>query len=371
MTITFFSNFLNHHQLPLCQELLKLVGDNNFHFVSCERIHAERTQMGYDDMNVKHPFVVRAYESQEQMDYAIRLARESDMAIVGSAPGLFAHIRGELNKITFFFLERIFKNGAWHRFYPPTTWKIYNSYTRYCQKNFYILCASAYTADDMEKCFFPRKKCLKWGYFPELLPKAEKRQDKLRIMWCGRMLWWKHPEDAIEIARLLSEKGVDFEMKIIGNGEKRTTVEKMIERYDLSSKISTFDYMSPAEIREEMSQSNVYLFTSGKQEGWGVVLNEAMNSGCTVIANINAGSTPYLVEDGKSGIIYDGSRESLQRAVDKLLTIDIAKMSDAAYKAIAEVWNPHVAALRLFEATKILASGQAVDFGDGPCALDE
>ena len=344
MTITFFSNFLNHHQLPLCQELIKQIGEDNFHFVSSERIHAERAKMGYDDMNVKYPFVVRTYESQEQMDYAIRLAHESDVAIIGSALPAFSDIRGKENKLTFLFCERIFKNGAWHRFYPPTAMKIYNNFTHFRNKNFYMLCASAYTADDMEMCFVPRKKCLKWGYFPELLPKVKKRYDKLRIMWCGRMLWWKHPEDAVKVAHILNDRGIDFEMKMIGNGEKREIVEQMIDCYGLRSKIMTFDFMAPADIRKVMNESNVYLFTSGKQEGWGVVLNEAMNSGCSVIANRNAGSAPYLIEDGVSGILYDGTQKGLKNAIDKLLATDHSNMSVAAYRTIAEIWNPQNAA---------------------------
>lgn len=347
MTITFFSNFLNHHQLPLCQEFIKLIGEENFHFVSNERIHAERAKMGYEDMNVKYSFVVRTYESQEQMNYAIRLAQESDVAIIGSAPKVFIKIRGKENKLTFLFRERIFKNGVWHHFYPPTALTIYQGYTRYRNKNVYILCASAYTADDIEKCFFPRKKCLKWGYFPELLPRVEKQYNKLRIMWCGRMLWWKHPEDAVEVARMLNDRGINFEMKMIGNGEKREMIERMISHFDLQSKIQTFDFMAPADIRKVMNESNIYLFTSGKQEGWGVVLNEAMNSGCVVIANRNAGSTPYLIEDGINGILYDGSKKSLETAVDKLLTCNLPQMSIAAYHHISDTWNPQNAA-RLF-----------------------
>lgn len=349
MTITFFSNFLNHHQLPLCCELIKLIGEKNFHFVSVERIHAERAQMGYEDMNLKYPFVVRTYESQEQMNYALHLASESDVAIIGSAPMIFEEIRGKGNKLTFLFRERIFKNGAWHRFYPPTALTIYKGYTRYRNKKTYILCASAYTANDMEKCFFPRKKCLKWGYFPELLPKVDKQHNKLSIMWCGRMLWWKHPEDAVEVARMLSNRGIDFEMKIIGNGEKRQAIEQMIDIYNLRSQIQTFDFMTPTNIRKVMNESNVYLFTSGKQEGWGVVLNEAMNSGCVVIANRNAGSSLYLIEDGISGILYNGSKKSLETAVDKLLAANLSLMSDAAYRSIAEIWNPKNAAKQFLD----------------------
>lgn len=365
MTITFFSNFLNHHQLPLCQEFIKQVGDGNFHFVSCERIHEERAKMGYEDMNIKYPFVVRAYESDDQMQKAIKLAHESDVAIIGSAFQIFTDIRGEENKLTFLYRERIFKNGSWRRFIPTTAWKIFKGYTQFRNKNFYILCASAYAADDFAKCGFPRHKCLKWGYFPELLPKAEKSFEKLRIMWCGRMIWWKHPEDAVEVARLLKEKGVKYEMKIIGNGDKRGYVETLIDRYNLRSCITTYDFMSPSDIRKSMTDSNVYLFTSGREEGWGVVLNEAMNSGCVVIANSNAGSSPYLIQDGVNGLLYDGSIESLNNAVNMLINTSLSKFSNASINTISRFWNPIAAAESLLDFVINSCSPKE----QGPCSL--
>lgn len=321
--------------------------------------------MGYEDMNVKYPFVVRSYESQKSMDYSIRLAYDSDIAIIGSSLQIFIDIRGQVNKLTFLYRERLFKNGAWHRFYPPTAFRIYREYLRYKAKEFYVLCASSYTAEDLELCGFPRQKCLKWGYFPELSPKVEKRYDKLRIMWCGRMLWWKHPEDAVKVARIINNKGIDFEMKIIGNGEKKKYVEYLIDKYNLRSKILTYDFMTPIEIRKIMNDSNVYLFTSGKQEGWGVVLNEAMNSGCVTIANCNAGSTPYLIKDGVNGILYDGSNESLKQAVDNLLVIDIPQTSETAYHTISDIWNPENAAKSLIEFYK--SSFKFLNYG--PCSM--
>lgn len=364
MTVTFFSNFLNHHQLPLCKEFIKQIGEENFHFVSSERIHEERTKMGYDDMNLKYPFVIRAYESQEQMGIALKLAHESDVAIIGSALAEFHSIRKRLDKLTFLYRERLFKNGTWHRFYPPTALKLIRDYTSCRNKDFYLLGASAYAASDVQLCGFKADRCLKWGYFPELLSKVEKSFDKLRIMWCGRMLGWKHPEDAIEVGRLLHERGIDFDMKIIGNGEKRSVVEKMIDDYNLRSQISTYDFMTPVEIRKVMNDSNVYLFTSGKQEGWGVVLNEAMNSGCVVIANRNAGSAPYLIDDKVNGLLYDGNLSSLTNAVDSLLDFDMKKISACAYHTIKEVWAPEIAAKNLIEFSK-----SRTPMCIGPCSL--
>lgn len=365
MKLTFFSNFLNHHQLPLCKEFIKHVGDQNFHFVSSERIHEERAKMGYEDMNVKYPFVVRSYESKEQMDEAIRLAHDSDVVIMGTTFRPVLEIRAKENKLTLLFQERMFKNGTWHRFIPTTACTIYKTSIKYRKNNLYILCASAYAADDYSLCGFPRSKCLKWGYFPEVLPKPEKSFDKLRIMWCGRMLWWKHPEDAIEVARMIFERNVDFEMKVIGSGEKREKVEKMIDKYGLRRYITTYNFMAPSEIRKVMNESNVYLFTSGKQEGWGVVLNEALNSGCAVIANKNAGSSPYLIKDNENGILYDGTKKSLKEAVDKLLSSSISSLSEEANSTIVETWNPSNAVDRLFNFIK---SG-SFPHDSGPCSM--
>ena len=56
MQICFFSNFLNHHQLPFSLAMSKLTG-NCFTFVATEKTPQERIDMGYEDMNKKYPFV--------------------------------------------------------------------------------------------------------------------------------------------------------------------------------------------------------------------------------------------------------------------------------------------------------------------------
>ena len=80
MKIAFFSNFLNHHQLPLCEALYN-IKNVEFIFVACEETHQERLNMGYDDMNTKYPFVIRAYENSAMAE---KIAMESDVVIFGS-----------------------------------------------------------------------------------------------------------------------------------------------------------------------------------------------------------------------------------------------------------------------------------------------
>ena len=100
MKVTFFSNFLNHHQLPFCLAMDKLTG-GQFTFVATTPVPQERLQMGYHDMNKQYPFVLTTYDSQENERLAQMLAMRSDVIITGSASEIYTKMRIEQGKLTF------------------------------------------------------------------------------------------------------------------------------------------------------------------------------------------------------------------------------------------------------------------------------
>ena len=158
MKITFFSNFLNHHQLPICLELQKKLG-NNFKFVATEKIPQDRLDLGYDDMNNQYDFVVRAYENDDE---ALKLGIESDVVIIGSAPQKYIKERLKQKKLIFRYSERIYKNG----FNIKTFLSLIKQFTFKERNNTYLLCASAYSAYDFNLSLAYINKTYKWGYFP-------------------------------------------------------------------------------------------------------------------------------------------------------------------------------------------------------------
>ena len=107
MKITFFSNFLNHHQLPFCQEMIKILG-KDFTFVATEQVPEERIKLGYKNMNENYDFVVCSYKDEKK---ALQLGIESDIVIIGSAPDKYIKERLKQQKIVFRYSERIFKDG--------------------------------------------------------------------------------------------------------------------------------------------------------------------------------------------------------------------------------------------------------------------
>ena len=375
MKVAFYSNFLTHHQLPFCKQMQKRFGAA-FHFVATEPIAEEQLALGFPDLNRAYDFVVRTYESEYQKQQALTLAVEADVVILGSAPLFYIRRRLKEKKLTFLYSERIYKKGyeAWKL--PVRLVRFYRKFGRY--KNFYLLCASAYTAADYAKTHTFIGKTYKWGYFPETknyedIDQLIENKKPGTIMWAGRFIFWKHPEYVLEVARRLKADGYDFSVKMVGCGVMEEQLRHMVKQMDLEDCVSLPGAMSPEEVRANMEESEIYLFTSDRNEGWGAVLNESMNSGCAVVASHMIGATPFLLEDGVNGVIYtSGDVEDLYQKVKKLLDEPSARktMGRKAYETITQIWNAQTATERVLKLAEALLNGNKSPdlFENGPCS---
>ena len=101
-----------------------------------------------------------------------------------------------------------------------------------------------------------------------------------------------------------------------------------------------------------MEKCHIHLFTSNFLEGWGAVVNEAMNSGCVEVANVEVGAAPFLINHGENGLVYkDGSYEDMEKQIKFLLDNPrkASGMALEAYETIASQWNAQEAAKRLLK----------------------
>ena len=143
MKVSFYSNFLTHHQLPFCMEMKEKYGDD-FKFISTERMPEERINLGYEDIDNKYSFVLKAYESEEKHKKAIELALDSDVVIMGSTKNdEYVTERLKQDKLTFRYYARIFYKGIFSIFDIKNLKIVYNKHFKYRKnKNLYLLCAS-------------------------------------------------------------------------------------------------------------------------------------------------------------------------------------------------------------------------------------
>jgi len=365
MTILFVSNFFNHHQAALCDALYQQTG-GNFRFLETAALPWEQLALGY-------PHLKRSYllSWQENEAVARELLRRADVVLAGEAPPELVRIRVKAGKLLFRYSERPLRNGAqWGKYLPRLLrWHWWNP----PGKPIYLLSAGAYTAGDYARFGLFRNRAFQWGYFPEFRENSQLTKDPTRILWCGRLLELKHPELALEAAAALYRQGCRFTLTFLGQGPEEEALKRLARRCGMEHCVSFPGPVSAEQVRQEMERTGIFLFTSDRREGWGVVLNEAMNSRCAVIASHAPGSVPVLLENGKNGIVFpSGDLRALAEALGRLLKDpqEQQRLGAAAYDTIRGLWNPDTAARRLICLSEELLSGgdgQAC-FSRGPCA---
>lgn len=380
MTFTFVTSHLNHHLLPFCIEMHKHLGDS-FKVVLTETLPEERIRLGFEDMNKAYPFVIRAYDSKESYQEAVKLANACDVCLLGGVQDDFIRERLKKDRLTFYYSERLFKEGKKSFLKPKIFLAFLYRHTLRFNKSTYMLCASAFTALDFKWFRAYINKTYKWGYFPELkdyelseLLSIKSKNEKPKVLWVGRFIDWKHPFMAIEMAKRLKENNYDFELDIVGEGLLKQRLKLTVQNYGLQDCVHVKGPVSPKEVRTYMERSDIFLFTSDRNEGWGVVLNEAMNSACAVVANHMIGAVPYLMTSSEVGFVYeDGNLDDLYVKVERLIEDkELRKsMGQKANQVICESWNAVFATNRLIKLSESLLQGKPIEFSEGPCSKAE
>lgn len=350
MKVTFVSNYINHHQIPLAEELYFNLKEE-YCFIETEPMETERIQMGWNVHTENLPYLMRYYENKEECQKKIDT---SDIVVFGGTDEeSYIQNRLKQGKIVFRCSERLYKEGQWKAVSPRGLHKKYLDHTRYRRAPVYLLCAGAYVPADFHIIRAYKNKMFRWGYFPPLLSYDEdlwenRRKNRVpRILWSGRFIDWKHPEWALNLASRLKHENFDFELVMVGGGELEKKLKTQIERENLQDVIRMPGFLKPEDVRKEMERADIFLFTSDYREGWGAVLNEAMNSGCAVVANVAAGATPYLIEHGINGFLYkNGNRKEFISYVRYLLSHPDfrLKIGKCAYNTIQNTWNAKKAA---------------------------
>lgn len=345
MVITFVSNYINHHQIPFCDAMSSLFEDVDFHFVQAMPMEEKRINMGWAVDPKDYPYVSLFYEDEK---YCEELILNSDVVIFGWTEGITSELekkRLSSGRLSFRVSERIYRGSRIKWLSPRGLLKKYNEHIRYRKKPVYLLCAGAYVSADFKLIHAYPNKMLKWGYYPDVKDRSfrvSETDNKIRLCWAGRFVKLKHPEYAIELCKELEKFGYDYELKMIGDGYMREELEKSVSDAGLSANVSFLGNLKPEEVTMHMKDSDVFLFTSNYLEGWGAVVNEAMQCGCAVVASREAGAVPFLITDGENGFSYrNGDCEDFKKKVLSLFQekYKILQFAKNGYDTIEKVWN--------------------------------
>lgn len=376
MTVTFISNYINHHQIPFSNACYQRLG-SCFCFIQTEPMEQERIAMGWNPQGTGLPYVVCLYEQEERCR---RLILESDVLIAGwTEREDLIGARLETGKETIRISERLYREGQWKAISPRGLIKKFRDHTRYRKNPAYLLCAGAYVPSDFHIIGAYPGKMYRWGYFPETVCYTKEQWESLKpedgkvhLVWAGRFIPLKHPEFMIRLAGVLKEQGKSFHIHMVGSGEMEEELKQQAKAGKIEDTITFYGFLKPEKVRQIMEQSHIHVFTSNHLEGWGAVVNEAMNSGCAEVVNVQVGAAPYLITDGENGLVYrDGSFEKMAEAVLYLADHpDVRKrMGRRAYETITTLWNAEHAAEELIRFSEGILQGKEEPAKEGPLSM--
>jgi len=105
---------------------------------------------------------------------------------------------------------------------------------------------------------------------------------------------------------------------IVGDGKQRPALERLAD--DLGLEDVYFLGMK-RDLKSIFKKSSVLVLPS-REEGFGLILLEAMANGVPVIAS-NVGGVPEIIEDGKNGLLFEtGDFEDLARKITRVLKLE-------------------------------------------------
>jgi colanic acid/amylovoran biosynthesis glycosyltransferase len=134
-------------------------------------------------------------------------------------------------------------------------------------------------------------------------PRMTGSGDVFQILQIGTMHWKKAQVHLIQTAAILRDRGVPFQLNIIGEGEERQNIEAEIQKYNLNRHVQLLGAKTQDEVVQILPVADCYI-QSSVSEGIPVAIMEAMACELPVVST-NITGIPELVLDGKTGILVE------------------------------------------------------------------
>lgn len=356
--IVFIVSFVSPHTLPLGKELSKY---QEVIFVNTITLTEERRRMGYDIKDGE----VKIHNLYDEPEFCMGLINKADCVIFAGSFGFnILEKRVKENKLTFLMSERIFKKGI-IKWLDKRTYELMFFCRSVREKNVYLLSLGENAAKDFRFLGFNKNKIFCFGYFPkieEIIRKNRKKDDACNILWVGRMVGFKRPILALKAMKGLP---IQYKLTMIGDGALYERVKNYAKKNNVNVEFcGNRDHYF---VIEKMREADILLSTSNKGEGWGTVINEAMNCGCAIVCSVDIGCAGTLINSHNSRTFKGNSglrvRNALLEAEKELDTLS----ANAQY-TVENYFNPVVAAERLNGLLEAISKGKTEIYDDGLCS---
>lgn len=153
----------------------------------------------------------------------------------------------------------------------------------------------------------------------------------LRLITVGRLSPTKRMELLIESIKLLRERGIDVQLKVVGGGSLEQKLRQMVSQQGLDSTIEFTGRVDAGQMPRLYQESDIYV-SATMQEGMSNAMLEAMACGLPIVTTQCEGLDELISDNGI--IVKDANADKIAQSVQKLVadTSIYEKMCAAAVR---------------------------------------
>ena len=191
-----------------------------------------------------------------------------------------------------------------------------------------IICCSRYVENSINKNFDINKSKTtmiynaydesKFKYIRDLnLKKKIKNQEKINIGMVGRLEAHKDQASLIKAIKILKGKNIKINLFLIGDGSLKSMLIRLTKNLKLENDVQFLG--SRNDIENILDKIDIFVFSTTKDEGFGIAMAEAMGKGLPIIAS-DVGACREILQDGEHGALVKPNCDiSIANEIEKTL----------------------------------------------------
>ncbi|MEE9412103.1 MAG: glycosyltransferase family 4 protein [Methylococcales bacterium] len=238
--------------------------------------------------------------------------------------------------------------------------------------NFHLLCVGDNAAVDYFKTGIRNWQYWRFAFSVDplaVLPQKVVCNGTVRLLFVGSLIPRKNPCLLLQALAepLLADS--DWSLTFVGDGPLRQQLEELCREYGFLDRVEFRGSLPRQQCSCEYATADLLVLPSCF-DGWGAVVNEAMEHGLCVVCSDAVGAQT-LIEDGVSGFVFsEGNKLDLADRLAWFIN-DRQQLLDAQRSSRDQIMNyrPQAVAKRLAVLCRSIATSTTLpDFHEGLCA---
>lgn len=187
-----------------------------------------------------------------------------------------------------------------------------------------FLAVSVFAVEYFESLGAKIDKIYRFGYFRTVNINEKLTADSsiVSLIFVGQLIERKGVILLLKAIKIVAETNTKFHLNIIGTGKLAPILQEFIDKNQLQDTITLLGVIDSEKITDYIEKADL-LILPAIFDGWGMVVNEALQSRIPVLISDQCGAKE-LIEHQKNGLIFKGSNlESLIENIQFFLQLSL------------------------------------------------